>query len=146
MKLEVPPKVFFCQSVGFLAIIALSWVDEWLKLPSLLFHDQLYISNFHESILEMLFVLGVWYVVTRATRRVFDRMQHLEKLMKVCAWCHRINDRGQWLSLEQFFERGLETHTTHGICAECLEKEKAALERRWLKEKGTAVPANPTAA
>ena len=129
MKLEVRPKVFACQSVGFLAIIALSWLDERLKLPSLIFPDHPYISN---AMLEMLFVLGVWYIVARATRRVFDRIQHLEKLMKVCAWCHRIDDHGEWVSLEQFFERGLETHTTHGICAACLEKEKAALERRWL--------------
>lgn len=129
MKESVRPKVFVYQSVGFLAIIALSWVDEWTGLPSLIFKNHPYIASFPEATLEMLLVLGVWFLVAASTRRVLEQVRHLEGFMKVCAWCHRIEYKGDWISMERFFEQGFDTPTTHGICHECLEKEKAAAER-----------------
>ena len=33
------------------------------------------------------------------------------------------------MRLEDFMQQGFDTPTTHGICAECLEKQKAAIER-----------------
>jgi hypothetical protein len=41
------------ESVGFLAIITLSWLDELLSRPALL-HGNAYIPDFHESTVEML--------------------------------------------------------------------------------------------
>ncbi len=93
------------------------------------FQNHPYIASFPEATLEMLLVLGVWFLVTASTRRVLEQVRHLEGFMKVCAWCHRIEYKGDWISMERFFEQGFDTPTTHGICHECLEKEKAAAER-----------------
>jgi hypothetical protein len=133
MKELARPKVFTYQSVGFLAIIALSWIDEWIGLPTLIFKDHPYISNFHEATVEMLLVLGVWFIVTGSTRRVLEHLRNLERFLKVCAWCHRIQYKGEWISLERYFEQGFDTPTTHGICSECLHREKAAVERAKLQ-------------
>jgi len=51
------------QAVGFLSIIALSWFVEWTELRKWVLGNHPYISDFRESTLEMLLVLGVWFVV-----------------------------------------------------------------------------------
>src|ERR1051325_5475843 len=71
MEGTIPPKkVLIHQSIGFVAIIALSWVNESLDLRSLILGDHPYISDFRESTLEMLFVLAVWLIIAGSTRRL----------------------------------------------------------------------------
>lgn len=126
---DQPTKVLIYESVGFLAIITLCWLDELLSLTSLLLHGNPYIPNFHESAVEMLLVLTVWLLVAGSTRRLLNRVRYLEEFMRVCAWCHRINYKERWIPMEEFFQQGFDTPTTHGICPHCLERNKAAIER-----------------
>src|SRR4051812_17699634 len=85
MKKKLPiAKVLLCQSLGFVAIIVLSWVNELLGLRSLILGDHPYISDFRESTLEMLFVLAVWLIIVGSTRRLLVRVNHLEGFMRVC--------------------------------------------------------------
>ena len=123
-----PTKVLLYQSVGFLAIIALCMLDELIGLSSLLLGNQTYISDFRQSILKVLLIFGVWFVVAGSTRRVLAHMKYLEEFMKVCAWCRRIEHKGRWMPLEEFFEQGFDTPTSHGICRDCLDKTKSAIE------------------
>ena len=69
-------------------------------------------------------------MVGASTRRVIQRVQYLEKFMRVCSWCRRIDYKGEWMALEKFMEHGFDTPTTHGICPECLERQREAIERR----------------
>src|SRR5688572_13436958 len=108
--------VLLGQSVGFLAIMALSWMDEVIGLRSLIFGDNLYISDFRESALEMLFVLTVWFIVAGRTQRLLARVSQLEKYLRVCAWCHRVGMESEWVKFEEFLARKFETRTSHGIC------------------------------
>jgi hypothetical protein len=119
--------IWLCQSVGFLAIIALSWFDEVVGLRCLVFGDNPYISDFRESALEMLFVLAVWLIVAGTTQRLLTRVSHLEKYLRVCAWCHRVGMGKDWMKWEEFMARKFETHTSHGICEECMTRHRAAL-------------------
>jgi len=128
-KRDQPTKVLAYESVGFLAIITLSWLDELLSLTSLLLNGNPYIPNFHESAVEMLLVLAVWLLVAGATRRLLNRVRYLEEFLRVCSWCHRIHFKGRWVPMEEFFQQGFDTPTTHGICPHCLARNKAALER-----------------
>jgi len=95
---------------------------------SLLLGNQTYISDFRQSILKVLLIFGVWLIVAGSTRRVLAHMKYLEEFMKVCAWCRRIEYKGRWMPLEEFFEQGFDTPTSHGICRDCLDKTKSALE------------------
>jgi len=140
MERKSSPKVLLYQSAGFLAIIALSFLDDWLRLSSLVFGDHPLFPEFHQSALEMLLILGVWFLVAASTRRVLDRMRRLEDFLKVCAWCRRIEYRGHWISLERFLQQGFDTPTTHGICQECLEREKAAAEVAVRKHRAELTP------
>ncbi|HEX5219576.1 MAG TPA: hypothetical protein VFZ59_08400 [Verrucomicrobiae bacterium] len=120
-------KVLAYQNVGFLVIISLGFLDELTRLSSLLFGEARW--EFRKSTLGMLMVLAVWFLVSMSTRRILDRLRYLEKFMRVCAWCHNIDYKGQWMPLERFLQQGFDTPTTHGICPKCLAEQKAAIER-----------------
>jgi len=119
-------KVLVYQSVGFLTIIALTWLDELIKLPSLIFSDHQLIWDFRESALKMLLILAVWFLLIGSTRRVLARVRYLESFMRACSWCRHIDYQGNWISMEEFLQRSLDTRTTHGICPTCLAKSQAA--------------------
>lgn len=117
------------QNLGFLGIMILCYLDELLKLPQLIFSGHTFDVVFQRSTLEILLILGVWFLVSRSTHRSLERIQYLEKFMRLCAWCRRINSKGEWITMEQFMEQSFDTPTTHGICPVCLEKQKAAAEK-----------------
>ncbi len=134
-------KIVLYQNLGFLGIITLCFLDELLKLPALIFSDHAYAFVYRWSTLEMLLVLAVWFLVSMSTRRIMERIQYLEKFMRVCAWCRRINYHEEWVRLEEFMQQGFDTSTTHGICPECFQKQRAAIEK--AREKRAPVEKAP---
>jgi len=122
-------KIVLYQNLGFLAVIVLCYLDELLRLPSLIFSNHPFDFVYRRPTLEMLLFLAVWLLVSNSTRRLLSRVQHLEDFMRVCAWCRRIDYKGEWMKLEQFMEQGFDTPTTHGICPDCLARQKEAIER-----------------
>ena len=122
-------KIVLYQHVSFLTIMVLCYLDELLKLPSLIFSEHRFTFMFSRSTLEILLILGVWFLVSASTRRILERVRYLEKFMYVCAWCRRIDYKGEWMSLERFMEQGFDTPTSHGICPECLRQQTEAIER-----------------
>ena len=92
----------------------------------------------------MLLFLAVWLLVSNSTRRLLKQVRQLEDFLRVCAWCRRIDYKGEWMPLEDFMEQGFDTPTTHGICPECLRQKKEAMERaRARTEKRHRRPAEP---
>jgi hypothetical protein len=131
-------KIVLYQNLGFLGIIVLGFLDDLLKLPALVFSDHPFAYVFRRSTLEMLLVLGVWFLVSRSTRRILERMHYLEKFMRVCAWCRRVHYKGEWMRLEEFMQQGFDTPTTHGICSDCLHEQETAIVREKLLKKNRA--------
>lgn len=122
-------RIVFIQHFGFLAIIVVCFLNELLKLPTLIFSDHPFSYVFRRSTLDMLLVLTVWFLVGRATGRAMERIRYLEKFLRVCSWCRRIEYHGEWMRWEEYMRKGLETPTTHGICPECMVKQQEAVER-----------------
>lgn len=137
-------KVMLYQSVGFIVIIALIFLDELLALPSLIFGEHALISDFRESSIKMLLILAVWFLVAGSTRRILAHVRYLEGFMRICAWCHHIDFKSQWVSLEDFLQSGFDTPTTHGICPVCLAKQQAAV-RKARQERAAAAAAAASA-
>lgn len=121
-------KVISYQNLGFLAIILICFFNDLLKFPQLVLSDHPQAALFRESTFEILLVFAVWYLVSSSTRRVIERIRYLEKFMRVCAWCRRIDYQGRWLPLEEFLQHGFDTPTTHGICQDCFERQRTSLE------------------
>lgn len=131
-------RIVLYQNLGFLGILAICYLDDLLQLPTLIFSDHPFAFVYRRSTLDILLVLAVWLLVSRSTRRILDRINYLEKFMRVCAWCRRINFRGEWMPLEEFMRQGFDTPTTHGICQECLQKQHAAIEKAKQARNDTA--------
>ncbi|MDQ5977197.1 MAG: hypothetical protein QG602_169 [Verrucomicrobiota bacterium] len=53
-------------------------------------------------------------------------VQTLSGLLPICAWCKKVrNDEGYWQQLEEYFSCRSQITFTHGVCADCLEDQKA---------------------
>ena len=48
--------------------------------------------------------------------------QKLETLLHVCAWCKKIRDDADWVTLENYLQKQTGSPLTHGICPTCLPK------------------------
>jgi hypothetical protein len=121
-------KIALYQNLGFLAILGLCYLNDLVKLPLLVLSDHPLLALYRRSTLEILLVLTVWFLVSLSTRRVLDRIRYLEQFTRVCAWCRRIDYKSRWMPWEEFLKQGFDTPTTHGICPECLQRQKAAIE------------------
>jgi hypothetical protein len=129
-SIEIPParkthktarRLLLCEALGFVSLIALSWLDELLDLParwlgSLPGHD------WHEAALETVVIVAVAVPTFLWSLRLAKRLVYLEDFLRVCAWCRRIDARHEWISVEDYFHRELKTDTSHGICPECAAK------------------------
>jgi hypothetical protein len=134
-------KIVLYQNIGFLGVIILCFLDDLLQLPSLIFSNHPFAFLYRQSTLEMLLVLGVWFLVSMSTRRILERVHYLEKFMRVCAWCRRINYHDEWMRLEEFMQQGFDTPTTHGICSECLQRHMDAMEKAGQRKQDGEKPA-----
>jgi hypothetical protein len=107
------------ESAAFLVIGAIIWLDEVLDLPHLLFRAPPTPFRVQEALLESILTLAVGIGVVSVTWRAFRRIEYLESLIVMCAWCRRVRDGGDWLTMEKFLERQHHAQTTHGICEAC---------------------------
>src|SRR6185437_896276 len=104
-------KIVLYQNLGFLGIMVLGFLDDLLKLPSLIFSEHSFDFLYRRTTLEMLLIFMVWFLVSNSTRRIMERVQYLEKFMRVCSWCRRINYRDRWMPLEEFMRQSFDTPT-----------------------------------
>jgi hypothetical protein len=116
-------QILALEIIGFMMIIALSWINELLGLPSVLFGGG-HRVNWPESLLETALIVMVAIPVIVITRRLIVHMHYLEEFVRVCAWCKKLNVRGQWVPVDQFFELKFDTPTSHGICPGCHAEQR----------------------
>ena len=109
------------EAIGFSLLIALSWLTETFELPHLLFGDAPSF-NWQRGLLRTAVIVAIWLWVHVATKRVLQRLHHLEEYLLICSWCRKVGDKGHWLTLEEYFDSKFATETSHGICPECARK------------------------
>src|ERR1700677_3476947 len=101
MKKNSLTGIVLYQNLGFLGIMVICYLDELLKLPSLIFSGHPFAFLYRRTTLEILLVLAVWFLVSVSTRRILERIRYLENFMRVCSWCRRIDYKGEWMPLEE---------------------------------------------
>jgi PAS domain S-box-containing protein len=53
------------------------------------------------------------------------KLNLLTGLLPICAWCKKIrDDEGYWNQLERYIEKHSDAQFTHGICPDCLAKQR----------------------
>ena len=107
------------EAAGFLWIVAIIWMDEIFDLPHLLFGATPTPLRWGEGGLESALTLAVGVVIVSITYRAFRRIEYLESLVVMCAWCRRVRAEDEWITVEAFMERQHNARTTHGICEGC---------------------------
>ncbi len=110
--------ILWIEGLGFSVIILLSWLDELLGLPHLLF-GYTHRPDWHESVFESLVTAIVWLIVYAATHKVLRRFRYLEEMLTMCAWCRKVEQKGEWVSLEHYCAKELELDLSHGLCPKC---------------------------
>lgn len=123
---EKTRRVLWYETIGFLLLIALSWVNELVGLPQLIFGGPPSRPSIHEAAMETLAIVIVWGVVFIFTKRLMQHLFYLDGFVRVCAWCRKIGHDDEWFGVEDYFARGFEIKTSHGMCPEC--------QRKWLDE------------
>ena len=121
-------RILWYEVIGSLAIILFSGINEFTDLPRFTGGVQ-YVPNWRESALETLIVLLAATPVVILTKRLVSRLHHLEGFLRVCAWCKKLEHNGEWIPLEEFFERKFQTETSHGMCLACMGEMKAKMQK-----------------
>jgi hypothetical protein len=68
--------------------------------------------------------------VSARMAEVLDKVKMLHGLLPICAWCKRIrDDQGYWQQVEAYVHQHMGADFTHGICPECLEKQRPKTPR-----------------
>jgi hypothetical protein len=114
-------RILWYECAGFLCIILMSWLDELLSLPQRLLGGESR-SNWREAAMESIVTLCVWFVMFVFTRKIIGRLHYLEGMVKMCAWCRKLDQDGKWVPFEEYIVRDMRTKTSHGMCPECEAK------------------------
>lgn len=110
--------VLWWEIAAFSLLIAVSWADELFGVPALLFGGS-HQPNYREASLETIIILLVAVPVVTRTTRVAARLFHLEGFLRVCAWCKKVELKGDWVPIAEFFQQRFDADTTHGMCPDC---------------------------
>jgi hypothetical protein len=63
--------------------------------------------------------------VAAGMAEALEKVKTLSGLLPICAWCKRIrDDKGYWSQVEKYVHEHTGADFTHGICPECLEKQR----------------------
>jgi GAF domain-containing protein len=63
--------------------------------------------------------------VSARMAETLENVKTLHELLPICAWCKRIrDDHGYWKQVEAYIHEHTGADFTHGICPECLEKQR----------------------
>jgi|NGEPerStandDraft_6_1074524.scaffolds.fasta_scaffold00634_6 hypothetical protein len=111
-------KLIWYEAMGFGTIIAISWLDELIGLPQLLFGGAS-VPNWKESVLESGITLLVAIPTLLLSSRLTRRLYRLEGFLRLCAWCRKVELDGRWVPVEEFLLARLDTVTSHGMCPDC---------------------------
>jgi hypothetical protein len=110
------------QAFGFSLLLLVMWTAELLHLPNRVFGDSTE-AMWPRIAVRSTAVIVIWLIVHLTTSRLLKRLHELESYLRICGWCRKVNDHGEWLTLEDYFDSRFQTGTSHGICPECSKRQ-----------------------
>ena len=112
--------VLIVEAIGFLAIIAMSWMDELIDFPHVL-GDPISNNRWEEASVETIISLLVAAAVLVGTKLVLDKMKYLEGFLPVCATCKKIRVVEKWVPIEEYISDNAPVVFSHSYCPVCAE-------------------------
>lgn len=125
------------EALGFSAVLAVIWLDEFADIPHRVFGAAAAPSRPEEFWFETFAVLVLALLVLTVTVWFLRRIRELESFLPVCAWCKTVLVGDRWITFETYVRDHQDVTSTHGICPACRatfpaeqdESEPAALAR-----------------
>ncbi|MBS1795137.1 MAG: hypothetical protein JSS81_14860 [Acidobacteria bacterium] len=114
-------RILWYEGIGFLIIIAFSWLTEVTDLRNFT-GDTPTPINWNQCLVETCIVLLIALPVMFFTRKLLLRLYYLEGFLRICAWCKKLEENGKWIPIETYFKEHFKMESSHGICPECFEK------------------------
>ena len=123
-------KIAVLEMIGFLMILGIILADEIFDLPHLLLGATKSPARLEEHLIEGISVLclaaGVLHFSYYAARKIGE----IESFLVMCAWCRRVKINSKWVQIEEYLKIKDELRTTHGICQECANEMRQAIQRK----------------
>ncbi len=129
MRPKTMSRIVFLEMVGFVAVMAVIWLDELADLPYYLNIAPQMSPRVPEAILESALVMLVGTSVIVSTVWLLRRIERLESYIVMCAWCRRVRVDGCWITFEEYLCEKDNLETSHGLCKACAEEQIRAIER-----------------
>jgi hypothetical protein len=115
-------RILWYESFGFLLLIGVSWISNTEGLSQKLFGGAPHRADWRDSALQTLVIIYVWAIVWGLTRTLIERVNHLRRFLRLCAWCRKVGHDGQWMRIEEYFRQDFQIPTTHGMCPDCKKR------------------------
>ncbi len=121
-------RIIFLEMVGFVAVMAVIWLDELADLPYYLAVADRTPPRVPEAVLESALVVLVCAGVIASTIWLSRRIEHLESYIVMCAWCRRVRVDGRWITFEEYLCEKDNLETSHGLCKACAVEQRRVVE------------------
>ena len=116
-------KLILAAETGMFGLILTTiWLDEFLDLPKLLLGAPATPYRIEEYLLETILISIVAVIVIVITFMLLQKIERLDRYLRVCAWCRSVWLDDRWVKFEQYMEFQHALQSTHGICEKCQEK------------------------
>jgi len=116
--------VFVVQVVILMIFLALTFANEVLDVPHLLFGDPAtsWQQRSGEIGIELTIFVFVVAVEVFLFRRLARRIKILEGFLPICAGCKKIRTRESWEQVEAYITEHSLAKFSHSLCPECRER------------------------
>ena len=124
--------ILYVEALGFLILIAITWLDEGILVPTHMLPAWLGDGNWHDALFISLAIILIAFTVLLLTFKLISRIHELESFIRVCAWCRKLDLNGQWVTMEEYLSKSSHIECTHGVCRSCagnLKREAEATRR-----------------
>jgi len=105
-----------------------SFTFEWKLLLEAFGVNHLHMSLFFVLLGMIIGIIDSYY--SEKIAKITGKMEVLEGLLPICAWCKKIRDdsqtrkgEGKWVPLESYIEKRSRADFTHGMCPDCEKKQ-----------------------
>ena len=113
------------QVLGFALIAGISWLDETIDLPHLLFGATPTPFRPEEAAFETLLLGIVGAGSVLITNSLLRRLAYMESFLPFCPACQRIQRRGAWTSISDYFQEQEGEALQYGVCPDCARRGRA---------------------
>ena len=116
--------IFIWQVSILLVFLALTFTNEVLDLPHLLFGDQATTWNQRggEICIELIIFVAVISLEIYLFKKLLRRIKILEGFLPICASCKKIRDQDQWEQIENYITKNSLAQFSHSLCPECQQR------------------------